>query len=201
MKTKIFSILLTFVVMFLGFLLYDSINSKIELTEAIKRSEDVVIEKLQTIREAQKAYKTVNNRYTANWDSLISFVKEGSLPIVEKKEKITPRRRDDPDFYKGDIIEITYDTIGQEPVMEKIFSQEKYPDFNPEELPYIPGTDRKMFDIFADEIEKGGVMVDVLEVVDKHPLDKTRTDDHPSRVRWYLRFGSKTEPRINGNWE
>ena len=201
MKTKIFSFILTLVVAYLGFLLYDSIDSKIEETAAIKRSEETVIKKLQMIREAEKAFKQVNNRYTADWDSLIVFVKDGTLPVVEKKEKITPRRRDDPDYYKGDIIEVTYDTIGQEPVLEKIFPKEEYPEFNPDDLPYIPGTDRKMFDIFADEIEKGGVMVDVIEVVDKHPLDKTRTDEHPSRVRWYLRFGSKTEPRINGNWE
>jgi hypothetical protein len=200
-KTKIISVLLLGPVFWLTYLLYDSINSKIELTRTIKQSEARVIEKLKVIREAEKAFAEVNGNYTANWDSLIAFVKDGEMPIVEKKEKVIPRKRDDPDYYKGDIIEVTYDTIGREPVMGKVFPKETYGTINPDDLPYIPGTDRKMFDIFAAKVEKGGLMVNVIEVVDKHPMDPTRNDSHPSRVRWFLRFGSKTEPRINGNWE
>ena len=201
-KTKLFSFILWPVAIFLGYLLYDSINSKIELTKRIKRSEVKVIKRLKQVREAEKAFKEVHERYTSDWDSLITFVQNDSLPIVEKVEKITPRRRDDPDYYKGDIIEISYDTIGKQPVMGKVFPEEKFPDFDPTKMPYIPGTNQeKKFDIFTDEIDRGGVMVDVIEVVDRHPLDKTRSDDEASRVRWYLRFGSRTDPRLNGNWE
>lgn len=201
-KTKLISILLWPVVIYLGYLLYDSINSKIELTKAIERSEAQVIDRLKQVREAEKAFKDVNGYYTSDWDSLVTFVQSDSLPIVEKIEKITPRRRDDPDYYKGDIIEVTYDTIGREPVLEKIFPEEDYPNFDPAKMPFVPNMSQKeKFDIFTDRIDRGGVMVDVIEVVDRHPMDKTRSDEQQSRVRWFLRFGSRTEPRLNGNWE
>jgi hypothetical protein len=200
-KTKIFAILMWPVIGLLVYLLYDSINGRIEEAKIIANSEARVISQLKNIREAEKAFLIVNRRYTTNWDSLIAFVKSGELPIVQKVEKVTPRKRDDPEYYKGDIIEIRFDTIGKEPVLQKIFPADKYPGFNPDELPYVPGTDKKQFEIFADKVERGKVMVDVIEVVDPFPINKNRTRDNVNRTLQFLHFGSKTEPRINGNWE
>jgi hypothetical protein len=199
-KTRIFAILLWPVIGLLAYMLYNSVNSKIEMAQAIEKSEAKVVEKLKMVREAEKAFLIVNGYYTSNWDSLISFVKAGELPIVEKVEKVTPRKRDDPKYHEGDIIEIRFDTIGREPVMKKIFPAEKYPNFNADELPFIPGTEQQKFEVNVGKIDKGNGLVDVIEVVDRFPLDKTRSDKHPSRTRWHLRFGSMDEARTNGNW-
>ncbi|MGB0523882.1 MAG: hypothetical protein ACPGJS_13025 [Flammeovirgaceae bacterium] len=201
-KTKIFTLLMVPVVVVLGYLLFQSINSKIVEAENIKKSEANVIKRLKMIREAEKAFKAANGGlYTSSFDSLIDFVKNGQLYITEKKEIITPRKRDDPDYYKGDIITIQIDTIGVESVATKLFPKEEYPNFNPDELSTIPGTDKK-FELYAGTIQtKSGVDIAVLEVVDRHPLDKTRTEDHPSRKRWPLRFGSRTDATLSGNWE
>lgn len=200
-KTKIFTWLMLPVVGVLGYLLVNSISSKIIEAENIKKSEKKVIERLKMIRDAQKAYKVVNQSYTASWDTLVDFVASGQLYITEKKEIITPRKRDDPDYYKGDIVTVEIDTIGVEDVLTKLFPKEKYPNFKPEQLPVIPGLDKK-FDLYAGTIEtKGGINIAVLEVVDRHPMDKTRTEEHPSRTRWPLRFGSRTDATLSGNWE
>ena len=200
-KTQIFSIVMIPVVGLMGYLLYDSVASEIRLAEAIKKSEAKVIEKLKMIRDAEKAYFKKKGVYTDNWDSLVTFVAEGELYIIEEKEKVTPRDRDDPDYYKGDIVEVVRDTIGVEKVQAKLFPQEKYPNFKPENLPLIPGTDGKKFEIYAGKVEKGITEVSVVQVVDRHPMDKTRSEENPSRTRWPLRFGSKTDVTLSGNWE
>lgn len=41
--------------------------------------ETVIVERLKNIRTAQRAYKQVNNRYTANFDTLINFVLNDSI--------------------------------------------------------------------------------------------------------------------------
>jgi len=67
-------------------------------------------------------------------------------------------------------------------------------------LALAPDSDKK-FEIWADEINKSGVTVDVIEVVDPDPIDKTRKDDSDFKNRRRLRFGSRTEITTAGNWE
>lgn len=209
-KTRIFSISLLPLIAFLGFMLYRGIAGEIELAEQIKRSEAKVIERLKIIREAEKAYLSKYGRYTGDFDSLVSFVKYDSLFILEKKEIIIPRKSGDPLYYLGDSIQVRIDTIGVEPVLGTIFPNEKYPNFNPDDMPFVPKfslegvetkADRKKFELFVGKIEKSRLLVDVIEVVDPDPIDKTRNDGNPSPVRWRLRFGSQTETTTSGNWE
>ena len=62
-------------------------------------------------------------------------------------------------------------------------------------------TEMAEFEIFAAEIEKSGVTVDVIEVRDTAPADPKRTEDNDGRNRKPLRFGSRTDVTTNGNWE
>jgi hypothetical protein len=203
-KTRIFSISLIPVIIFLSYLLYRGIAGKIEEAEAIKRSEARVIERLKNIREAQRAYLSKYGRYTTSFDTLVNFVKTDSLYITQKREIIIPRNPKDPRYYLGDSIRVEIDTLGIEMVLSSVFPSEKFPNFNPDRLPFVPGYDpaeNKKFELFADKILKGRLLVDVIEVVDPYPMDKTRSDKHPSPVRWRLRFGSRTETTTSGNWE
>ncbi len=205
-KTRIFSISLIPIILFLGWLLIDGIASKIRLAEAIAASEQKVINKLKLIRDAERAYLDRYDRYTSSFDTLINFIKTDSLYIVEKTEIIIPRDRNDPLFYRGDSIRIELDTIGVEPVVESVFGEE-YRDYNWEKLDVVPrfvndpDNQDKKFEIFSDKIEKSGVMIDVIEVVDKYPLDESRTDENEIPKRKFLRFGSRTEVTTSGNWE
>ena len=42
-----------------------------------------LIEQLKDIRKAQNAYKDVNNKYTGSFDTLISFIKSDSMPMIK----------------------------------------------------------------------------------------------------------------------
>lgn len=64
-------------------------------------------------------------------------------------------------------------------------------------LPYVPGTNTK-FDIFADEINRSGVTVDVFEVKDPNPVNPERRKNNNEKA---LRVGSRTDVTIAGNWE
>ena len=202
MKTKIFAIILIPIIIFIGYRLIYGIKSNIDLTESIKKSEANVVEKLKQIREIEKAYFAGNNEYVGNWDSLLVYLKEGKIYQTSKREIIEPREKNDPLFYTNtDSVRIEYDTLAVFDVMEKLFPKDKYPDFDPDKIMYIPETEDEKFEIFAGTVMKGGVTVDVVEVVDKFPLDKTRNDENQSRTRKFLRFGSRVDVTVTGNWE
>ncbi len=201
-KTKLFSLALIPVIILLTWLLYSSIKSKIDRAEAIKKSEAVIIQKLEIIRESEKAFLSSFGYYTSNWDSLVNFLENDTLYNVEKREIITKRAKNDPLFYtRTDSVRIEYDTLGGTVVKEALFPKEKYPGFDTREMMFIPATDGKSFDIFSGKLKKGGVVIDVIEVIDRYPLDKSRSDENENRKRKFLRFGSRTEVTITGNWE
>jgi hypothetical protein len=201
-KTQIITYALIPVVLVLAYFLFASIKEQIDYTAAVKASESRVIERLKEIREAQKAFLLVNGRYTASWDSLVDFVSNGSIPIVQKREDIIQRTADKA--YLGDSIRVSYDTLRIEKVRDYIFPADKFPNFKPERLPFVPGYQdaSKTFSLSAGKIEqKGGIKLDVIEVFDPYPFDKTRSDKSSNRKRRLLRFGSMEEVSTTGNWE
>ena len=68
-------------------------------------------------------------------------------------------------------------------------------------LAYVPGYDDVKFDIFAAEIERSNLLVDVIEVKNPKPFDPNRSENNDSKNRKPLRFGSKTDVTLSGNWE
>ena len=201
-KIRFFTFSLIPIIGFLAWTLFRSIQSEIDLADSIQKSEAAVISKLKMIRKAEKAFFSTYNYYVSNWDSLVNFLENGIIYNVETREVISKRRPDDPLFYtQTDSIRIEYDTLGSSIVQEALFPKEKYPYFNSREIMIIPDTDGKFFDIFTGKIKKGGVTVNVIEVVDKYPLDRYRSDENESRKRKFLRFGSREEVTITGNWE
>jgi len=66
------------------------------------------------------------------------------------------------------------------------------------EVPYMPG---KMINIFVGKVDKSGLFVDVIEVVDPAPADKSRKESNENKSRKPLRFGSRLDAATTGNWE
>jgi hypothetical protein len=66
------------------------------------------------------------------------------------------------------------------------------------EVPYEPGT---KLNIFAGKVNKSGLIVDVIEVVDPKPADKSRKEEAENKARRPLRFGSRLDASTTGNWE
>lgn len=191
--TRIFTILLFLVAIGLGYFLFTSIKTDIELEEKITATEERVINKLKTIREAQVAYQAVHGNYTDSWDSLIGFIDTGKLYNVVRKERVIMLP------YGADSTVVTYDTLGTVSVRDSIFNERRYPNFDLQNLPYIPGSDGMRFDLYAGEITKGtGAKVDVFEVKDVHVINPARRQEGTVGP---LRVGSRNEATTQGNWE
>lgn len=193
-KTKIISIVFLLISIGLAIYLGKSIFTSINAAESIEKGEKAVIEKLSMIREAQIAYQSVNGNYTSDWDKLLAFVDSGNFFLVDKIEHIITLD------YGADSVYIEYDTLGTVLVKDSIFKKEKYPKFNLNTLSKVPGKDAK-FEMWADEIEKSGVKVDVVEVWNPKPIDPRRKEENEARTKKPLRFGSRTNVTTAGNWE
>lgn len=194
--TKILTYVFGVISVILAYLLYNSINSSIEAEKQIARVEARVIEQLKMIREAELAYASVYGQYTSDYDKLLAFVDSGKFYLVQKVETIIPLA------YGRDSIYVEIDTLGTKSVQDSIFKADKWPRFELASLPYVPGLETPTkFLIWADKIEKSGVKVNVIEVVDPMPVNKLRKEDNEINSMKPLRFGSRTSVTTAGNWE
>jgi len=55
--------------------------------------------------------------------------------------------------------------------------------------------------MWASKIEKGGVLVNVVEVRNPKPIDPDRSEANEANIHKPLRFGSRTSITTAGNWE
>lgn len=115
--TKIISIVLLVISLALAYYLYNSINSTIEFRKSIAATEEKITEKLEVIREAEKVFLEQHGKYTSNWDSLITFIQQGEVPITVRTETIIPLS------YGKDSIRVQIDTIGYVSTKDKIFKK------------------------------------------------------------------------------
>ncbi len=192
-NTKILTYVFLVIAIGLAAYLVNLIYSDIEEKRRIAEIEAKVVEKLKIIRDAEIAYQAVHGQYTSDWDKLISFINNGKIYVIEKKEEIIPLD------YGADSLVVHVDTLDAVNVKDSLFSVEKYPDLVIDEIYMIPESGKK-FEIFADKITKSGVTVDVIEVRDVAPIDRTRKEDSEIKNRKPLRFGSRTEITTSGNW-
>jgi hypothetical protein len=264
--TKILTIVLLAVSLYLAYFLYSGVQKTIDDRNAIASKEAAVIERLKLIREAEIVFQELNGRYTANWDSLANFIATGKVPIIERREEIKQKA------YGGEDIIIHIDTLGFISARERIFkknyavnasdngvfmgykvkvgdqvitNQKAYAIKVGEkvnELPFLePGTisgladikvgdpltktqslisywnyqfnpdvdlsklgvkeDGKKFEIYAGFVDKSGVKVQVIEVIDPSPANPIRKESNDQKNRKPLRFGSKIDVSTSGNWE
>ena len=192
--TKILTIFFFVVAIGLGYYLFSRIKFAIDEEKRIAMVELQVINKLSLIRDAENAYLSVNRDYTDNWDSLANFMQNGIFYITQKTEEIITLA------YGADSIIVHIDTLGSVLVYDSMFNEIKYPGLNFNTLQKVPGS-TGIFEIFVDEIPKGGVKVDVIEVRDTAPVNPNRKESNEARNQKPLRFGSRTDVTTAGNWE
>lgn len=199
-KLTIINIALTVVAIFLAYLVYDSIRQPVVFESSKAERELKVVQNLKDIRSTQGLFKENYNRYTADFDSLIEFIRTGELPVVN----IIPDPNDTT-FTKT-----INDTVGYIKVGDSLFG--KRPNFNVESLRYIPFSEpQQEFEIQAGYILRGGMNVPVFEVKAHYNtyligLDEQRIrnaaaqrenlDKYPG-----MKVGSMNEASVDGNWE
>lgn len=199
MKSLILKIVLAIAVIILGFLLYSSIMKPIRFQEELTTRNAQIANRIKDIRTAQTFYKQFNNAYTSSFDTLFDFLKTGRIPIVKIVADPT-----DTTFTRT-----ISDTLGFVAIQDSLFS--KRPNFKIEDMAIIPFTDGRKFEMQTDKIDKGGVMVPVIEILVPYEyylsdlpaqevvnLEATQisTNRYPG-----LRMGSLIEATTDGNWE
>jgi hypothetical protein len=191
MITRIASIFFFLVAVGIGYYLVTSVKKDIEFDEEVRRTEAAIVDKLKQIRDAQIAFRAGNGKYANDWDTLVSFIDTGKIYIIQRREEIKLLA------YGAEETETFLDTLGFVGVIDSLFNPNNVPTFNLTRLPYVPGKDYR-FEIFADKITRGGLLVDVFEVRDPRPLNPSRRVNDNERA---LRVGSRTEVTTSGNWE
>jgi hypothetical protein len=192
-KLKFYTYLTLVFAIGLAFYLVNSIKFSIDEEARITTAESKVINKLKLIREAQIAFQSVNGEYANHWDSLLNFIEKGEIFIIQRREETLLLD------YGAEETTLYLDTLGSVSVLDSIFSP--YPDFDAQNLVYVPGYDNIKFEFWASKIEKGGVEVDVVEVRNPKPFDPDRKEANEANINKPLRFGSRTNITTAGNWE
>ena len=207
-KKWIFTILFWIIAIFTGWQLYSSIMSPIEFKKVKQERFAKVITNLKDIRSAEVAYKTVNGKYTADWNELISFIETGEYTITQRKDSsiidIELTKQFGGVEMRKDIVII--DTIGTASVKDSLFKDNvRY-----KTMMNVPGTDVQ-FDLKAGTVEKG---TNQLPVFEASILKKIILDDQLANLVAgentsitidgvngnAIILGSMTEVTTNGNW-
>lgn len=183
---------------FIGYLIWDSIESKIVLTETVETRNKVVQAKLEQIRDAQVEYKKVRGEYANSFEKLTDFLQNDSIVQVKMEGEV-------PDSLLGqEALALEMGIISRDttkiPVRDILFQD----NFNAivDSMPYIPFASGKTFSINAGEIEKGKVNVKVFAVT-AYLTDVyagLKTDNEGYDMADSLTIGSMEEPTTNGNW-
>ena len=203
MNTKKIAIILIPLNIILAFLIYNSINSEIDFQAAAKNRIAENIQKLKDLRQVQIAYKKVKNNYANNFDDLIYFLENDSMPIIkaigERPDTLT-----DAEALKIGIIsrDTTYQ-LAKQTVFNSAYLKTRNKDFPLEisTLTNIPNSNIK-YKINSGTIEKGKVLVQVFEISTtyKNVFTGMKAENKNYDLNSLLKVGSMEEASLNGNW-
>lgn len=192
-KLKIYKYLTLIFALGLSVYLINSIKFSIDEETRISDAEEKIINKLKMIRKAQIAFQNVNGKFTDNWETLINFIDSGQIFLIQRREETKLLE------YGAEETILFLDTLGSVSVLDSLYSN--YPNFISNNLKYVPGYEDVIFQMWASAIEKGGVLVNVVEVRNPKPINPDRNEAEEASIHKPLRFGSRTSITTAGNWE
>lgn len=212
----VFQIVLAALIVFLAYMVFQSINRPMQFKEMKKERDLQTIAKLKDIRAAQDAYVLANGKYTGSFDTLENFVKTGYIPLIKREGTLTDKMLadgiDEKKAIKKGLIKV--DTI-KIPVMDSLFK--KRTDFKVENMKFLPIPGNKTFQLAAKELPtESGLPVPVYEAKVHYDVlfndlrngdynEEYRSDTmEMNRLKKYvgLKIGSLLEANDGaGNWE
>ena len=210
MKTVVQVVLLA-VVIILAYFLYTSVERPLDFEQAKKERYEATISRLKDIRKAELAYKDVHGKFTGSWDTLITFVKTGKIPLVRKIGMLTDSMIEAGWTEKQALKEgkIIRDTI-RVSVLDTIFGK----NYKIDEIKFVPIKDTvAQFHLGAAWITTGsGIKVPVFEAkvhnntllvnLDRQQVINLNESRRTNGKYPGLKVGSLEETNNNaGNWE
>ena len=196
----IINLILVALVGVLIYVLYSSINEPIKFQAEKNRREGAVINRLTDIRKTQELYREVHGEYAKDFDSLISTIRDGKIPVVK-----VVGDPDDPSNTDA----IRYDT-SYVPAIEYFTDYEKITKrtINLDSLRYVPFTSGQQFNVQADTLTYQSTLVNVVEVgvtrtqfMGPYADARFRRYDANYDPNKIIKFGNMNSPNLAGNWE
>ena len=210
--------------------IYRSIMKPVNFNKEKARRQEVAVQRLKDIRTLEVAYKGVNNRYTADIDSLINFYNTGKMDIVmqvgskddslawentervKKAFKTLSKEEQNAKFMelyrKGEKLVFSIST----PIAVKDTLFNSRPDFCPDSLKYIPFSGKMPVETDAITKTVSGVQVPLFEArmpwkallkgMDNQLRINLDAECKDQNRYEGLQVGSVNQPNNNaGNWE
>ena len=82
-------VLLALAIVLLAYISWKSIQGPIDFNAEVDRRDQAVIQRLVDIRTAQVAYRAQTGTYTASFDTLANFIKEGKIVTLARSGDLT----------------------------------------------------------------------------------------------------------------
>ena len=123
----ILSIVLALVCVFLVYKIYDGVMQPVRFEKDVNARKKVAIQQLKDIRDLQVAYKGVNDRFTASFDTLKDFYKNGQMVVLmqvgSKDDSLAVAHTNDvKKAYKGKITDAELYKLYQQGDKNLVFS-------------------------------------------------------------------------------
>jgi hypothetical protein len=205
----IIQLVLWVVIVFLGYLVFNSVYEPIKFNEVKERRYAKVIENLKDIRNAELAHRTVTGTFEGNWDNLIRFIDTAQFTLTQRRDSTVMDEEYRRTYGVDRRIEIVViDTLGFRSVKDSLFGNtDRYRTMM--NVP-IEGVDAQ-FDLEAGTVIKNDNRIPVFEakVAKKVVLaDQDRdlvnqaeeiigVDEVPGP---FISVGSMEEVKTSGNW-
>jgi len=205
----IIQLVLWIVIIFLGYLVFDSIYQPIKFNEVKEARYAKVIENLRDIRAAELAHRQVTGRFEGNWDNLIRFIDTAQFTLTQRRDTTVK----DLEYMKTYGVDrnkeiVVIDTLGYKSVKDSLFGgTDRYKNMM---MVPIKGVDQK-FELKAGTVEKSGSRIPVFEArVPKEVIlfdqDKDLVNQEKQIVGVddvngpFISVGSMEEVNTSGNW-
>jgi len=204
----VINIVLFAIICVLAGMVVKSIQAPIKFNKEQKMREAKVVEHLIDIRNAEVLYKNANNKYTANFDTLIDFCKKAEIAIVN----IIPDPEDTT------FTRTINDTLGFVKVVDSIRGARE--NFNIHDICFVPFSNpQQKFELEAGTISRNGIEIPVFEARTPYEVYLGTPGPAFSEKEWNqrrnnakaekesinryagLKVGSMEEASTDGNWE
>lgn len=205
----VIQLLLWIVIIFLGYLVFNSVYDPIQFNKVKEKRYTKVIERLKDVRAAQLAHQEITGTFAKDFDNLVKFIDTAEFVLTQRRDSTILDEEYRKTFgvdKQKDIVII--DTLGYASVKDSLFKDgDRY-----KKMMFVPveGVEAK-FEMNAGTVTKNDNKIPVFEAkVNKSVILHDQDPDLVMQEKQvvsvdgvngpYLRVGSMEEVNTTGNW-
>ncbi len=205
----VIQLLLWVVIIFLGYLVFNSVYGPVQFNEVKEKRYVKVVERLKDIRAAQLAHQEITGTFAKDFDDLVRFIDTAEFVLTQRRDSTILdeeyRKIYGVDQYKDIVI---VDTLGYASVKDSLFKRDQY-----KNMMYVPieGVEDKKIEMNAGTVLKNDNKIPVFEAkVNKSVVLYDQDNDLILQEKQivsvdevngpFIKVGSMEEVNTKGNW-